>query len=143
MASSVKKKKRARVVESNLLPPEVRSMPLTAEETESLLDACTRCHKRHPMIGRLRELLASFADSAQRLAEIEARCRANSFWESDHWKKPINPYLRPIKEDQKYRKGEVLRELASLSASEISPMVNANGAAPATPKRGKPRRLMK
>lgn len=135
MASSVKKKRAAAKPRSNLTP-EVRTLTLTQEQAESLLDACTRVSKRHPMVKPLVWFIQGFVDSAAKLEELEIRLRSNSFWESDEWKQPSSPYLKPIKATQKRRQSQVLKELASLPASQVRTMVNGNGKP-----RGKPRRL--
>lgn len=97
---------------------------LTADEVDFMLQALKTRPDPFKLTSALKELKQRFADDAERLKEISARCRTNQYWERDLHEEAQEKAVAAHK-TKRVRRDKVVAGIKALSPQEQSEILAA------------------
>jgi hypothetical protein len=116
MAEPKKRKKLKKPKERKVLPEaaERRALYVSYDEVVLIEYLLTLYDQGNKLLGPLDQLISEFQDGVRRLHEIEAREKANAYWEE-----PQEWIDKQIRQAQKVRRAQMEKRIAHLKAKEM------------------------
>ena len=117
----VQRPKQARARHRDQERGERRQVWLSAVEIDELLLLLVSFDKGHLLIKYLSFIRRQFNDDCLKLRELEARVKANAFWEED--KGTIALEVKKVKDKQKSRHRKATEQIACLTPEQMKEVV--------------------
>lgn len=98
------------------LPRSHRQLWLSADDVDLIVYLLDKYHSKHPLLRYLKGIGQQFYDDSLRMKELEARVRANAFWEEEHGTLPLE---RRLRKDAKKRHRKAESNVVCVTAKQM------------------------